>query len=587
MPIVTQNDTGDTMSEKTLPTQVLTEIDSSVRETRLKGVGELERLANGTDLAMAAAARHTLMRLTQEDSRSIAAAAAAALERTTVRLVPDQIHFGQVTAGTPRLLADVLVEGPPLAVAAAVTVSGPGLRAVLQGRRLRIGWLPASDWLDGTVTVRGPAGWADVRVTGQLATAGPPSQVEIEELETVDDLRSTRVTVLSAPAKRRQARGTVLLAALTAGVLLGGAGVAVALTRGEQPNPAPVVAFGPLPTTTPATTPTTEAPAAPAPTGVVRVPLAQGVTSVAKPTVVGTVRVGAEPEGVMVAPNSRTVYVANQKSRVLSVVFAGSLRVNSIQLRNTPRFVAMSRDGRLVFVSMYEDDHSGSGVAVVDAASRKVLRYLSTGVQPFTLAVGPDGRVWVPIHSAGRVEIYSADGKRADGRINVPPNPHAVAFSERLQRAYTANHESNAVSIIDTRTDRVWKSVPVSKSPHSITVSPDGKRVLVAGYDANTADLIDAASGKRTGPFRVGKQPQSVAFAPDGEHAYVVNEGSNSVSVLNGRTGAVTATVKVGRSPRTISVAPDGRLAYVSNGADNTISVLRISADAGADGGKR
>src|SRR5690349_970998 len=214
MPAVTQNDSGDTMSEQTLPTQVLTEIDSSVRETRLKGVGELERLASGTDLAMAAAARYTLMRLTQEDSRSVAAAAAAALERTTIRVNPDQVHFGEVAAGTPRLLADVQLEGPPLAVAAAVTVSGPGLRAVLIGRRLRIGWLPASDWLDGTVTVRGPAGWADVRVTGQIAETAPRPPAEVDEpLAATDELRPTRVTVLAAPPPRRRARGPVLLAA--------------------------------------------------------------------------------------------------------------------------------------------------------------------------------------------------------------------------------------------------------------------------------------------------------------------------------------------------------------------------------------
>src|SRR5690349_9888661 len=280
MPAVTQNDSGDTMSEQTLPTQVLTEIDSSVRETRLKGVGELERLANGTDLGMAAAARHTLLRLTEEDSRSVAAAAAAALERTTVRLNPDQVHFGQVTAGTPQLFADVHVEGPPLAVAASVTVSGPGLRAALAGRRLRIAWLPASDWLDGTVTVRGPAGWADVRVTGQVAAVAPRSApVEIDDRLDAEDLRATRVTVLSPPTTRRRARGTVLLAALAAGVLLGGAGVAVALTVGEEPRPGPAVALGTTPSATPSTTAaatataTTAAPApAPAPADVVRVP---------------------------------------------------------------------------------------------------------------------------------------------------------------------------------------------------------------------------------------------------------------------------------------------------------------------------
>jgi YVTN family beta-propeller protein len=262
---------------------------------------------------------------------------------------------------------------------------------------------------------------------------------------------------------------------------------------------------------------------------------------------------------------------------MLSVVDAATRKVSSVRLRNTPRFVAVSRDGRLVFVSMYENDKSGSGVAVVDASDRRVLRYLTTGAQPYTLAVGPDDRLWVPIHSNGRVEIYSALGDQGrDTQVNVPANPHAVAFSGRLMRAFTPNHESNAVTIIDMRTDRTLKSVPVSRAPHSIAVSPDGRRVLVAGYEANTADLIDASSMRRTGPFKVGRKPQCVAFAGDGAHAYVVNEGDHTVSVLDGRTGATTATVPVGHSPRTIAVSPDGRLAYVSNGDDDTVSVLRV-----------
>ena len=320
----------------------------------------------------------------------------------------------------------------------------------------------------------------------------------------------------------------MIIAGLTALVLLGGAGVAVALTTGAQRDlppaaaPAPPATTAPAPMSTAATGPAT---AAPAPSDVARVPLALRAVSTGKPAVVATIRVGAEPEGIAVSPDGRTVYVANQSSRVLSVVDAASRRVTAVHLRHTPRFVTTSRDGRLVFVSMYENDKSGSGVAVVDAAGRKVVRYLATGVQPFTLAVGPDDRLWVPIHSNRRVEIYATADQRPDGQVNVPPNPHAVAFSASLMRAFTANHESNAVSIIDMRTDRLLKSVPVSRAPHSVAVSPDGGTVLVAGYEANTADLIDAKTMRRTGPFRVGKKPQSVAFAGDGGHAYVVNEG--------------------------------------------------------------
>ena len=569
------------MSEQGLPPHVLTGIESPIRAARLAGVDELARLANGAELTVAAAARLTLKRLTDDDSRSVAAAAVAALERTAVRLNPDVVNFGPVSPGTPPLVADVVVEGPPLAAVATVTASGPGLRAALAGRHLRIVWLPQSDWLDGLVTLHSPAGWADVRVAGQVL-APPPfpqaaTEVPPDVVEGIDPLAGTVVTVLPAlPVRRRRVGLAVVVAGLVALALLAGVGVAMALTQDSWRRSPPAAAYAPG---APATA-TGSTPATPAPTAASRLPRTHRVVSVGKPAVVATIRVGAEPEGVAVSPDGRTVYVANQSSHILSVVDAASRRVTSVRLRNTPRFAAVSHDGRLVFVSLYADDKSGSSVAVLDAARHTIIRYVSTGVQPYTLAVGPDGRLWVPIHSHHRIEIYAAGGQRPAGRVMVPPNPHAVAFSAGLHRAFTADHESNAISIIDTRTDRLLKSVPVSRAPHSIAVSPDGRTVLVAGYEANAADLIDAARLRRTGPIPVGSKPQSVAFAADGRHAYVVNEGDNTVSVLDGHTGAVTATVPVGRSPRTVAVSPDGRLAYVANGDDNTISVLRVGTEA-------
>ncbi|MEN3305315.1 MAG: hypothetical protein V7603_1517 [Micromonosporaceae bacterium] len=299
------------------------------------------------------------------------------------------------------------------------------------------------------------------------------------------------------------------------------------------------------------------------------------LVSADRPAVRASINVGTEPQGVAVAPDSRTVYVANQHSHVLSVIDVVSRNVSSVGLAHPPRFVAVSRDGARVYASMYEDDFSGSGVAIVDAATNSV-RYLDTGPQPYALSVAPDGKLWVPIHSQHRIEVYDPNTGARVAVVVIPPNAHSVTFSPTLVRAFTPDHESNLVSAIDMHTNRST-GIPVDNAPHSLALSPDQRTIIVACYGANVVDFIDPVSLRNTGRLPVGVKPRYVAFSADGSHAYVVNEGSDSVSVIDVATRTVSSVIRVGHSPRTIGVAPDGRFAYASNGRDNTVSVLDVA----------
>ncbi|WP_250037834.1 beta-propeller fold lactonase family protein [Paractinoplanes maris] len=547
------------MTSDNLPPGLGERLDAADLDTRLTAVGELRELAAGTDHEAAVAARAVLVRLVGDDSRQLSTAAEEALAATSIALDPPRIDFGPVAPGTPRLLATVAILGSPVALSSRLKVTGPGLRARIAGDHLQVAWLPGSGPLSGRVSLDGPAGAADLPVTGHIGF-GPPTDGRQDALNRLGSLRSP-LTRPSRPLPARRIRG-VVIAAAAALVLLAGTGIAAAVTLTGEPETPTVAA----PSSAPSPQPSTGRPS-----------VAPRLVSVDKPTVEGAIRVGDEPEGVVVSPDSRTLYVANQSSRVLSVVDLASRDVRSVTLRNTPRFVTVSRDGRRVFVSMYEDDLSGSGVAVVDAQSLKVLENLRTGVQPYALAVDPGGRLWVPIHGGRNVEIWTvSDPSKLGGRVFVPENPHAVAFDTDGQRAFTPDHESSTVSVIDMRNDKRLRSIPVSKAPHSLAVSPDGRTVVVACFEANAVDVIDAVTLERRGPFPVGTKPQAAAFATDSGHAYAVNEGSNSVSVVDPGSGRVTATVPVGRSPRVIAVAPDGRYAYVSNGDDDTITILRV-----------
>ena len=143
------------------------------------------RLAEGTNLPIAAGARATLERMVNDDSRSVAAAATAAVEKTSLRLSAADMDFGTVDVGA-RAAADLSIEGVPLASASRVESSSPPIKVRRIERTIRIELeTSVSGPIEGIVTVDGPAGTAQVRVVGLVASEAveqrvpPGTQVEV------------------------------------------------------------------------------------------------------------------------------------------------------------------------------------------------------------------------------------------------------------------------------------------------------------------------------------------------------------------------------------------------------------------------
>ncbi|WP_052721129.1 YncE family protein [Actinoplanes rectilineatus] len=308
-------------------------------------------------------------------------------------------------------------------------------------------------------------------------------------------------------------------------------------------------------------------------------PTAAPVESVPQPAVVDTFPLGREPEGVAVSPDNKTVYVADQNSKDVHFVNAATGTASAVRVPNTPRFLAVSQDGGRLYVSLFENDFTGNGLAVIDTASRKLVKTIRTGPRPFEPAVDAAGRIWVPIHNAGRVEIYDPETLTEDGRITVPPNPHWVVFSPDGRTAYTANHESSQISVIGAEDRLVKRNIKVGRSPHALAVTPDGKQLIVTNYDVDTVEIYDTSDMRQLHKIKVGREPQAVMISTDGVHAYVVNEGTDNMSVVDLKDGKVVSTVGVGDSPRVVAISPDGLRLYVSDGRGQSITVLRTSKE--------
>jgi Tol biopolymer transport system component len=159
-----------------LPDELLEMVAHPTASVRLAAVQDLDQLAGGPNLRLAAGARLALQGLRGDDSRRVSAAATNALERTALRITPTHVDLGEVPIGSrPRV--EIRIDGGPLAVASSIDLTHQHFQARFDGSVLTI----AADTskagpLDGTVTLSGPAGDATVGVTGTVVGTDIASQ---------------------------------------------------------------------------------------------------------------------------------------------------------------------------------------------------------------------------------------------------------------------------------------------------------------------------------------------------------------------------------------------------------------------------
>ena len=222
------------------------------------------------------------------------------------------------------------------------------------------------------------------------------------------------------------------------------------------------------------------------------------------------------------APPQR-VYVSNETAGTIAVIDPATGNVlATIPVGKRPRGLRVSRDGKQLYVALSGSpiappgvdestlppaDRSADGIAIVDIATRKIVRTIHSGQDPEAFDLSPDGR-WL----------------------------------------YVSNEETAEMSVVDVAAGKVALRVPVGDEPEGVTVSPDGKVVYVTCEDDHTVVAVDTTSLATLGRVIVGLRPRSIAITPDGETLFVTDE--NSCVDLRGERGATHPRSRRSGCPR-------------------------------------
>ena len=185
----------------------------------------------------------------------------------------------------------------------------------------------------------------------------------------------------------------------------------------------------------------------------------------------GDVPVGVEPEGMAVSPDGKTLVNTSETTNMAHLIDTRSKEiVANILVDARPRFAEFKPDGSELWVS----SEVGGTVAVIDPEKHVVKQKISfeipglskEAIQPIGISITKDGkRVFVALGPANRVAVIDAETKKVEKYLLVGQRVWHLAFTPDEKYLFTANGVSNDVSIIDTASLKVVKSIPVGASP--------------------------------------------------------------------------------------------------------------------------
>jgi len=250
-------------------------------------------------------------------------------------------------------------------------------------------------------------------------------------------------------------------------------------------------------------------------------------------TVVQRIKVGLEPYGVEVSPDSERVYVTCDQGGIYVIDIVSKTVVGTIDV--TASCVAVSPDSSTVYAVCPYDN----AVSVIDASSYAIIDIIDVGATPHGIAMSPDGST-----------------------------------------LYVTNIEDSSVSVIDVSSGSVIETVWLAPScaPLDAEMMPDGSCVYVVCSFDHTVRVIDSITNVVVSEIPIiildgYTYPRYVAFSPDGLYAYV-SDASGYLLVVDTSIAGIVGHVRLDEGITDVDVTPDGRYLYVPNTQTSCVTVV-------------
>ncbi|HEX2899549.1 MAG TPA: YncE family protein [Bacteroidia bacterium] len=217
-------------------------------------------------------------------------------------------------------------------------------------------------------------------------------------------------------------------------------------------------------------------------------------------------------------------------------------------------------------------------VAVIDAESRQVMRYVKVGEdghadeQLNCVKVAPDGRHWYAVFAANnpRIEQYST---LTDQKVSTIALGHKIwhnmAFSADGRFAFLVSGGFRDMVAVDLEQGiSIGSPYPLAANIAGLAAHPEGSSVyvtksdhsalIVVAHDSNgvfgSAREVDLVQG--IPPANAGElMPYDIAFSPDGRQYFVSCWQSHEIRAFDSATDTLLQVIPVGVAPTKMAIS--------------------------------
>jgi PQQ-dependent catabolism-associated beta-propeller protein len=192
---------------------------------------------------------------------------------------------------------------------------------------------------------------------------------------------------------------------------------------------------------------------------------------------IGDVQVGVEPEGMAISPDGKILINTSETTNMAHFIDTATREiVANVLVDARPRFAEFKRDGSELWVS----SEIGGTVSVIDPAKRVVTDKIEfnipglrrEAIQPVGIGMTRDAKIaFIALGPANRIAIVDAATHKVIKYLLVGQRVWHMAFTPDEKYLLVTNGVSNDVSVIDVAAQKVIKTIQVGELPWGVAMA--------------------------------------------------------------------------------------------------------------------